>query len=300
MNDTERDLAAWKTHRSQLVSLAYRMLGDLGRAEDLVQETWLRWSERTEREVRDPRAYLVTIVTRLCLNELSSAASRREHRDVELPEPIESNGALDEIEAAERISMALLVALHKLTPAERAVLLLHEVLELGHREIAAVVGKTEAGCRKLLERAHASLARDRDLFTASVEEHSALLQAFVQAAFEGDGEKLIALLADDAIMITDGGPDGRRVEGVRSLDAPLVGAERIAAFVGAVTKRGGRALTPSIREVNGRPALVLHRDGRPFGALLLAVAHGRIHRVYFHADPARLGHLSGEGRERQD
>lgn len=290
---SEADLQAFELHRAHLLALAYRMLGDMGRAEDLVQEAWLRWSTRGPGPVASPRAYLVTVVTRLCLNELDSARHRREEsRGDRLPEPVDLAGSgLDRAERIERISMAFLVALQRLTAAERAVLLLHDVFDLEHAAIAELVGRSEAACRQLLSRAKENLAAEKRLLTASREDHERLLSAFVRAAYEGDETALVGLLATDATIITDGGEAGRRVAGVRNLREPLVGAERVAAFVVASTRRGSVLVETEMRELNGRPALVLRDASGPFAAITLAVDAARIHRVYFHADLSRLGHL---------
>jgi RNA polymerase sigma-70 factor (ECF subfamily) len=288
---TDDDLAVFESHRALLLSLAYRMLGDVGRAEDLVQESWLRWEGRQE-EADSPRAYLVTLVTRLCLNDLDSAKTRREEsRGDRLPEPVDlDEGGLGRVEALDRISMAFLVMLQRLTPAERAVLLLHDVFDFAHGEIAALVHKSEPACRKLLERARDHVATEKRLFSTSEEAHRRLLGAFVQAASAGDVSALVEMLAEDAVIITDGGPEGRRVEGFRNLQGPLRGAQGIAAFVVAAT-RTAAALDAEVHELNGQPAIVLYRENAPFAAILLGVADGRIHRVFFHADLARLRYL---------
>src|SRR5262249_22311223 len=170
------DLAVFESHRALLVALAYRMLGDLGRAEDMVQEAWLRWQGRRE-EADSPRAYLVTVVTRLCLNELDSATSRREEsRSDRLPEPVDlEEGGLSRLESLDQVSMAFLVVLQRLTPPERAVLLLHDVFDFSHDEIATLVGKSEAACRKLLERARQNVATEKRLFSTSQDAHRRLL-----------------------------------------------------------------------------------------------------------------------------
>lgn len=287
---TAADLTVFESHRALLVAHAYRMLGDLGRAEDMVQEAWLRWDGRQE-EVDSPRAYLVTLVTRLCLNELDSAKVRREEsRGDRLPEPVDlDQGGIGRVEMLDQISMAFLVVLQRLTPAERAVLLLRDVFDFEYGEIAALVGKSEPACRKLLERARQNVATEKRLFSTSPEVHRRLLSAFTQAATDGDMEALVAMLAEDAVMITDGGPEGRRVGRIRNLPVPLQGARRIAAFVAATA--GSSDLEAEIHELNGQPALVLYDRGASFAALLLGVAEGRIHRVFFHADLARLRYL---------
>ena len=284
------ELAVFEAHRALLMAHAYRMLGDFGRAEDIVQEAWLRWQRRGQEPI-SPRAFLVTLVTRLCLNELNSARSRREEsRSDRLPEPVDlSAGGLDRVESLDQISMAFLVVLQRLTPAERAVLLLRDVFDFEYSEIATLVDKTESACRKLLERARANVASEKRLFATSRKAHERLLTAFTQAAFEGNVDALVGLLAEDAVMITDGGPDGRRVGGVRNLRAPLEGARRIASFISATAR--SRDLQNELRELNGQSALVFFDDGAPFAAMSLGVADGRIHRVYFHADLERLGHV---------
>jgi RNA polymerase sigma-70 factor (ECF subfamily) len=289
----KEDLAIFEALRPELVALAYRMLGDVARAQDLVQETWLRWHGR-KGAVDSPKAFLVTILTRLCLNELGSAQTRREEsRGDRLPEPVAlADGGMDRLQSLEEVSMAFLVILERLPPAERAVLLLHDVFDFAHDEIAPLVARTPAACRKLLERARVRVAEGRRLFTATREEHTRLLRAFARAANEGDTHGLLQLLAEDVVLISDAGPSGRTVGRVRILREPLTGPARIAAFLHAV-RSGGLQLTSEERELNGQPALVFFREARPFGALLLGVADGRIHRVFFHADPARLRFLGG-------
>ncbi|HZF37192.1 MAG TPA: sigma-70 family RNA polymerase sigma factor, partial [Blastocatellia bacterium] len=288
---TDADLDVFESHRALLVAHAYRMLGDLGRAEDMTQEAWLRWDGRRV-EVDSPRAYLLTLVTRLCLNELDSAKTRREEsRSDRLPEPIDlDEGGIGRVELLDQVSMAFMLALQRLTPAERAVLLLRDVFDFDYGEIAALVGRSEPACRKLLERARQNVATEKRFFSTSPEAHRRLLAAFTQAATTGDIDALIAALAEDAVLITDGGPEGRRAGGIRNLQAPLHGARKIAAFVAATTARGA-VLHTEIHELNGQPALVFYDEDAPFAALLLGVADGRIHRVFFHADVARLRYL---------
>jgi RNA polymerase sigma-70 factor (ECF subfamily) len=287
------DLEAFESHRALLVAHAYRMLGDMGRAEDMVQEAWLRWSGRqTDEYVDSPRAYLVTLVTRLCLNELDSARSRREEsRADRLPEPVDlEDGGIGRVELMDQISMAFLVMLQRLTPAERAVLLLRDVFDFDYKEIAALVGKNEAACRKLLERARVHVANEKRLFSATPEAHQRLLMAFTKAVRAGDVDAVVNLLAEDAVMISDGGPEGRRIGGARTLDAPLTGAKRIAAVITSSSRRG--RLATQLHELNGQPAIVFYDDaGAPLAALLLAISDDRIHRLFFHADPTRLSHL---------
>lgn len=286
------ELATFEAHRQTLVALGYRMLGDMGRAEDIVQEAWLRWQER-DVEVEHPRAYLLQIVTRLCLNELASARARREEsRSDRLPEPIVdlTQTGIGSVEGVDQVSMALLVVLQRLTPAERAVFLLHDVFELSHADIAGLVGKNEPACRQLLRRARENVAEERRVLVAPREEHLRLLRAFVGAVQTGDVNEIGKLLATDAVMIADGGAEGVSLEGAKTLPRPLTGVTKIAAFIGTFARRRGLL---ELREcqLNGQPALLALREGRTFAALLLSVADGKIRHVFLHADPARLGHV---------
>jgi RNA polymerase sigma-70 factor (ECF subfamily) len=208
-----------------------------------------------------------------------------------LPEPLDLDaGGIGHVEMLDQISMAFLVVLQRLTPSERAVLLLRDVFDFDYKDISELVGKKEAACRKLLERARENVAKEKRLFSASPETHERLLTAFTQAASAGDLDALVSMLAEDAVMITDGGPEGRRAGGIRNLRQPLQGARRIAAFVAATAR--STDLESEIHELNGQPALVFYDGGAPFAALLLAVAEDdRIHRVFFHADWGRLQHL---------
>jgi len=287
-----RRLADFEACRRDLVGLAYRMLGDMARAEDMVQEAWLRWSG-TEVVPDSPKAYLTTVVTRLCLDELDSARARREEsRGDRLPEPVDlEGGGIAHAERAEEISMAFLVLLQRLTPAERAVLLLHDVLDFDHKEIAELIGNNAAACRKLLERARLHVAAERRMLEARPDEHRRLLRAFLAAATAGDTRALVELLAHDAVMITDGGAEGRVAGRQRNLPKPLQGAARIAAFVATTTANGAQVLEAEEHELNGQPGIVFWTGDGPFAALLLAVADGKIHRVFFHADLSRLGHV---------
>ena len=290
--DSEQRSREFAAERAQLVTLAYRMLGELSRAEDMVQEAWLRW-QASEVVPDSARAYLITIVTRLCLNELDSARARKEEsRGDRLPEPIDLQATgLAAVERLEAVSMAFGVVLQRLTPAERAVLLLHDVFDFEHDEIARLVDKSAPACRKLLERARRSVRDGRRLLAATTEEHRRLLQAFLAAATAGDVAGLAVLLADDAVLVSDGGQSGRALGGFRNLTRPLAGAARVAAFVVAATARGAPAFQIEERELNGQPALLLFDGERPSAAILLAVADGKIERVFFHADLERLAHV---------
>jgi RNA polymerase sigma-70 factor (ECF subfamily) len=288
------DADTFESHRPALLALAYRMLGDVGRAEEMVQDAWLRWAGRTV-EVDAPKPYLLKVVARLCLNELDSARARREEsRGGRLPEPIDlSEGMLGRLEVRDQVSMAFLVVLQRLTPAERAVLLLREVFDFEHHDIAELLDKTEAASRQLLRRAKEKVTMSRGAVTPSGQEHQRLTRAFLEAASSGNMDGLLELLAADAEMIVDGGPDGARIRGIRNLPKPIFGAHKIAAFVAAFARRPdtGAPIENREWELNGQPAIIALQGGRPIVALLLGVSGGRIQQVFIQADPHRLEHI---------
>jgi RNA polymerase sigma-70 factor (ECF subfamily) len=281
----------FEAHRASLLALAYRMLGDFGRAEDVLQDAWLRW-QRSPAPLDSPKAWLVTTVTRLCLNELSSARARREEsRADRLPEPVGIDLGLERVDLLDQVSMAFLVLLQRLTPAERAALLLHDVFDFDHAEIAALLEKSEPASRQLLKRAREHVDVEKRVLTVSRDEHQRLLRAFVAAATNGDLATLKGILAEDVVLVADAGPDGGTYGRVKNLAGPLVGRKKVAAFVAASGPQGADGVTVTEREVNGQPAVVLSRDGRPFTVIMLAVADGQIRGVFMQADVARLGRL---------
>ena len=281
----------FEENRPALVRLAYRMLGDLGRAEDIVQDAWLRW-QRLPEPPDSPRAFLATMVTRQCLNDLGSARARREEsRSNRLPEPVQFDEEANPVELADRISMAFLVTLQRLTPAERAVLLLHDVFDFEHQEIAALLGKSAPASRQLLRRARQHVAAERRSFSASRDQHQKLLHAFLSASREGDVDALVKLLASDAVLVADGGPSGVTVGGVRNVPHPVRGARKVAAVVASLARRGPEGLERRECTLNGQPAVVTYLDGRPVFAILLGIGDDRIRRIFVCADPARLAHV---------
>jgi len=181
--------------------------------------------------------------------------------------------------------------LERLTPAERAVFVLHQVFDFRHDEIAAMLAKTEAASRQLLRRARVAIDAERRTLETTVAEQQRLLRAFIRATNSGDVAGLAAMLTDEAVMVADAGPGGARFGRVKNLPRPLVGGARIASFLAAAMARGPDGLVAEERELNGGPALCVARDGEPFAVLSLAVADGRIERVFLHADRARLRRL---------
>jgi RNA polymerase sigma-70 factor (ECF subfamily) len=289
----ESDTVVFEGERSRLLAHAYRMLGDVGRAEDIVQDAWLRWCRRQE-AVDDPKSFLLTIVTRLCLNELDSARYRKEERRADrLPEPIDlRQTGLDRLETLDRISMAFVVVLQRLTPAERAVLLLHDVFDLSHAEVARNLGRSEEACRQLLSRARQNVHEEKRVFETSKAEEERLLHAFVQASNGGHQQEMLDLLADDATMVIDTGIAGAHVGRIRNVGKPIHGRKRIAAFLAAVASQGEDFGTAMPWVLNGEPAVAVIKDGAPRAAIFVSVADGRVRHVFVQADPAKLASLA--------
>jgi RNA polymerase sigma-70 factor, ECF subfamily len=283
------DAETFETHRAALLSLAYRMLGDLGRAEDMVQEAWVRWQNR-QSDVTAPKAFLLTTVTHLCLDDLTSARARHEEPRSRLPEPVDlEDSGIGRVEVSDQISMAFLVVLQRLTPAERAVLLLHEVFDMSHDEVAAMLGKTVAACRQLLSRAREHVAEERRTLETSEDEHRRLLMAFIRAIRDGEVEPLFDLLAEDAVFIADN--PGERYGRIRSVRRPIVGRLKIASLVKALAAQDVPKGEVHERTLNGQPAAILTKNGRVVLAIQVAIAGGKIRRMFLQANPERLRHV---------
>ena len=281
-------------HRRRLFSIAYRMLGSVADAEDVVQEAYLRWRRVSDRgEVSSPGAYLSTVVTRLCIDRLRSARARREeYVGPWLPEPLvaepSKNAADRAVVLNESVSMAFLVLLESLSPTERAVFVLREVFGYGYDEVSRLVGKSEANCRQIARRARESVAARRPRFEASRERHEELTQRFVEACRSGDADALKELLAEDVVSWSDG---GGRVQAARR---PIQGRESVARFLVGISAAGrapeGYAVRPA--EVNGRPGRVLvDSSGAPFAVISLEVGEEAVRAVRIVVNPDKLGHL---------
>jgi RNA polymerase sigma-70 factor (ECF subfamily) len=290
-------LPVFQSYRPLLFSLAYRMLGSVTDAEDILQDAFVRFQARRLDEIDAPKAYLSTIVTRLCLNQLSSARSRREtYLGPWLPEPILSEaqpGLIDpDAQASEldSISLAFLALLERLTPAERAVFLLREVFDYEYGEIATILDRSEAACRKLFSRAKAYLSSNRPRFEANAKEHRRLLEEFMWAVGAGDLEGLMGLLEEEATLWADG---GGKVRGAALW--PLSGRREVASFVIGVSARFMPAGAQfQVAEVNARPTLLIrHADGSPAIVVSIAAAGNRISHVWVIANPDKLGAVGG-------
>jgi len=277
-------------YRNLLFSIAYRMVGSVADAEDLVQETFIRWQQASHEDIRSPRAFLTTIVSRLSINHLQSARAQREQYVGQwLPEPMVTDPSSDPSNALwsnESLSMAFLVLLERLTPIERAVFLLREVFDYEYAEIAEAVGRSEVNCRQILRRAKEHVHAARPRFTASAREHRDLLGQFVQATARGDLDGLVALLASDVALHTDGGGKAPALPNL------IRGATNVArAMVGAVKRFAPQNRVMRLVQINGEPGLVSYVDGRPASALVLHIADGRIAGIYIVNNPAKLAHV---------
>jgi RNA polymerase sigma-70 factor (ECF subfamily) len=272
--------------RSLAFAIAYRMLGSVAEAEDVVQEALLRLHQADD--VANPEAFLTTVTTRLAIDVLRSARVRREaYVGSWLPEPIVEEDASRPIEEYESISLAFLVALERLSPDERAVLVLREAFDYPFEEIAEIIGKDAANCRQILSRARRRVADDRPRFDPDPDERRALAVRFLQAAREGDMDGLVALLAPDAVLVGDGGGKAR------SIPAPMVGAAQVgralATFYGMAAE-WGLEVQPAL--VNGGPGFrSIAPDGRLVNVIGLDVAGGVITRVHSMLNPDKLAHL---------
>ena len=279
------------THRSLLFTVAYEMLGSAADAEDVLQESWLRWAAVDRDTVQEPRAYLVRIVTRQALNHLRTVSRRREEYVGEwLPEPLlTSPDVADDVELAENLSIAMLTVLETLGPAERAVFVLREVFDVPYDEIADAVGKTPAAVRQIAHRAKDHVAARRPRVTVGPTEHEEVVERLVVALNSGDLQGLMDVLAPDVVSVADG---GGKVRGAAR--RPIVGADRLARYlVGGLAKLEG-SLVASSTWVNGQPGVRMELDGVLVGVVSLTVVDGRITRVYSIANPEKLGHLDAE------
>lgn len=274
--------------RIRLMGLAYRMLGERTEAEDVLQDAWLRFSAM--REVKDRDALLTTIVTRLCLDRLKSAHTRRlSYVGPWLPEPVTDAAELSPgsaTELADDISFALLLALERLGPAERAAFLLHDVFDMPFAEIAAILGREEPACRQLAARARKAFRVQRRTPAVSADAHAELLSAFGAAVGSGDTAALVAMLRDDAILLADGGGM------VAAAINPILGAERIARFlIGLAGKfaRQAAGIDPQRTTINGMPGAIVWLGGHPDQVLAFDFDSGsRIAAIYIIRNPDKL------------
>jgi RNA polymerase sigma-70 factor (ECF subfamily) len=274
------------THRSLLFTVAYEMLGSAVDAEDVVQESWVRWADVDQAQVRDPRAYLVRIITRQALNRLRTLARRREDYVGQwLPEPLLTvPDVAQDVELAESVSIAMLTVLETLGPVERAVFLLREVFDVPYEEIAEAVGKSEPAVRQVAHRAREHVTARRPRMSVSRDEQQAAVERFRAALTTGDLQGLLDVLAPDVVWVADGG--GVVPAAIRPLSGAKTVARQLARF-----PEFAREARVEITWVNGAPALRIDPGGELDTAVSLAVEGGRITRIYAIRNPHKLAGL---------
>jgi RNA polymerase sigma-70 factor, ECF subfamily len=284
-------LLTFDQHRALLLSIAYRMLGSVADAEDMVQDTYIRWQLSSSDDIQSPRAFLVTIVTRLCINYLQSARIQREHYVGQwLPEPLitePGSDPADNVQADEFVSIAFLVLLERLNPTERAVFLLREVFDYEYREVAEILGLNEANCRQILRRARQHLAGSQRRFDTTRSKRQELLERFVRASRSGDLESLIEMIEDDVVLYTDGGGKAFAVPN------PIYGAMNVARAIvmGGSKFRPRETVVLRQASVNGAPGVVTYLAGRPLYVLTIDTSEERIRSIYFVTNPDKLSHI---------
>ncbi|MGW0484622.1 RNA polymerase sigma-70 factor [Nonomuraea sp. NPDC003214] len=281
---------AFVAHRNLLFTVAYEMLGSAADAEDVLQETWMRWAGVDLGVVQDPRAYLVKITTRQALMRLRALGRRKEsYVGPWLPEPLlTAPDVAEDVELADSVSMAMLLVLETLTPTERAVFVLREVFDLGYDEIADAVGKNAAAVRQIAHRARSHVAARRPRGDASPAEIRGALEAFRRAVETGDLQGLLDILAPDVVVLSDGG-------GVKqALLRPVRGAERVVRVFATGLKRFGAAMSLEPAQVNGGPAMLIRLDGELDGVLAVRVEHGLVTGLYYVRNPEKLSRVMSE------
>src|SRR6185312_5021085 len=272
-----------------LFTVAYEMLGSAADADDVVQETWLRWAEVDRDDVRDPRAYLVRIVTRLSLNRMRTLARRREDYVGEwLPEPLlTSPDVAEDVELAESVSFAMLTVLETLDPTARAVFVLREVFDTPYDEIADAVGKTSAAVRQIAHRSREHVAARRPRQQVSKAEQTAVVERFLAAIRDGDLQGLLDVLAPDVVVVADGGGV------VNAAPRPITGADRVGPFLaGLAALTDDVATTPTW--LNGGPAAQVHIGGELNTVMSLVIEDGRVARIYAVRNPHKMTRLTQE------
>jgi RNA polymerase sigma-70 factor (ECF subfamily) len=274
----------FEPHRQFLIGVAYRMLGSFAEAEDIVQDAFLRWSTVDRTVVDNPRAYLAQIVSRLCLDRMKSAAARREHYvGTWLPEPLVAKAGEP---VADDLSLALLLTLERLSPLERAAFLLHDVFDMDYAVIAETLGRSEAACRQLATRGREHVRETRPRFTASAESTAKLAEAFAAALLQGRVDELARLLADDAVLYSDGG--GKRLAALN----PIYGRDKIVRFLVGVTKKFPvESLRVDRVAINGLAGFVIWTAEGP-ETMSFAFDDDRIVGIYAVRNPDKLRHLS--------
>jgi RNA polymerase sigma-70 factor (TIGR02957 family) len=278
------------THRNLLFTVAYEMLGSAADAEDVLQETWLRWVGVDLETVRDQRAYLVRITTRQALSHLRTLGRRKEsYVGPWLPEPLlTAPDVAEDVELADSVSMAMLLVLETLTPTERAVFVLREVFDLDYDEIAEAVDKTQAAVRQIAHRARAHVAERRPRGVVSTADARRALEAFQRAVETGDLQSLVDQLAPDVVLLGDGGGV------VQAAVRPIVGADKVAGLLAVGLPRLPSAVTVELVQINGGPALIVRLDGVIDDVVAVRMDDGLISGLYIVRNPEKLSRVERE------
>ncbi len=293
MSAVPDDVREFEAQRPRLFALAYRLLGSASAAEDVVQDTFLRWNGVDRAAVVTPAAWLAKVVTNLCLNRLTSASARREdYVGPWLPEPVLTAGSplgpMETVEQRESVSLALLMLLERLTPAERAVFVLREAFAYGHREIAGILDLTEANSQQLYRRARAHVGKEQPRLDASPDQGRRITERFLAAARGGDLAGLERMLAADVVAWADGG--GKAAAARR----PVRDAEKVARYLSGWMSRPLPGLEITVAEVNGQPGILGAAGGRLLGVMVLELAGGRVRAVHTIVNPDKLTFISAQ------
>lgn len=281
-------LEQFEAERQRLFGVAYRLLGSVADSEDILQEAYLRWMDQAHVEVRNPAAFLTTVVSRLALDRLRSAQHRREqYVGPWLPEPLVTEAGPDDAAVlAESLTLGFLTVLERLGPVERAVFVLHDVFAMSFAEIASVVDRTEANCRQIAHRARERVHAERIRFEPSEQESTDLVDAFLGAVVGGDVASLEALLAADVVHVSDGGADQHAAR------RPILGRDRVARFLVNLAKRAPEGVGIERVTLNGDPGFIVIIDDEPYAAFALRINDGLVSNIWGIVNPDKIAHLA--------
>lgn len=288
-------LETFNTHRKALFGIAYRMLGSVSEAEDMMQEVWLRWQRQDLASIGSPKAWFVSITTRLCIDQLRSARRKREaYYGVWLPEPLvegQDNSQEAASGLADSLSIAFMLLLESLAPTERAVFLLREVFNYDYADTAAIVEKSEANCRQIIRRARVHLQTAPRNTQPPTPEAERLVDEFISAAESGEVKRLLSMLTADATVYSDGG--GK----IKAAGRPIHNADRVSRFFTGVWPRFPTGTVWQHANINSRPGFLLRVNNEVFGACSFDFTENLVSRVYMIVNPDKLRHLASESNE---
>ena len=289
MFSNDKKVEVFDKHRSRLFGIAYRMLGTRDDAEDIVQETYIRWHKANADEIESPEAWLVTVATRLSIDRLRKASAEREtYIGPWLPEPILTDPSPEEnAELASNLSLAFLTLLERLSPVERAAFLLHDIFDCAYSEIARITDKSEAAVRQMIHRARDRVRNDRPRFEANESERVRLIRKFTAAAFAGDQQTLLSLFADDVALTSDGGGI------VSAARRTVYGAKRLTNLYVTIFAKNRDRFAARFVTINGETGVLEYADGQPFSVSAFTFEDGKITAIYRVMNPEKLKVFSG-------